>query len=184
MVAAQKMFSKLIIHHLRFFQMISLRIPLGVLSHAYFQCWPSYRMRCYCSSFVSPHIMPLPPTSDFSYIPSSYPMAVPSAAPPSPPEYIAVTFVHYPGCWLPAVLLCDPTAALLRMGPFIRAEDACKDTRAQTHTESLGEPLHSNQCKPNKAQGKPRLIDLTPIPGLWALLGVHAGPLRGCGCLL
>lgn len=34
-----------------------------------------------------------------------------------------VTFVHYPGCWLPAALFCDLTAAFLRMGPFTWAAE-------------------------------------------------------------
>lgn len=34
-----------------------------------------------------------------------------------------VTFVHYPGFWLPAALFCDLTAAFLRMGPFTWAAE-------------------------------------------------------------
>lgn len=37
--------------------------------------------------------------------------------------YNVVTFVHYPGFWLPAALFCDLTAAFPRMGPFTWAAE-------------------------------------------------------------
>lgn len=67
--------------------------------------------------------------SQISLHPSSPPV---SAGPSSPLAFVrnVVTFVHYPGCWLPAALFCDLTAAFLRMGPFTWAAEHGWDTPA------------------------------------------------------
>ena len=70
----------------------------------------------------------------------------PPLTPPSVSVYIVVTFVHYPGFWLPAVLLCDLPAALPRMGPFIRA----KEHGWNTHTHACTLNHMTNHFSPGK----------------------------------
>lgn len=58
--------------------------------------------------------------------------------------YIAVTFAHFPGCRPPAVLLCDLTAALPRVGSFIKAREQRNNTN-NTHKHKYTTTQHKCQ---------------------------------------
>lgn len=80
----------------------------------------SLSVLCYQCLYIFLHLLFLPALQ------CRFPLCL---TPPPPPLIplsscmLVVTFVRYPGCLLPAVLLCDLTAALPRMGPFIRAKE-------------------------------------------------------------
>ncbi len=86
---------------------------ISIFSHCFFNCTFFFTSACIFSCIFSLYLL--------SSVGS---LCAPHPAPhPSVLMYAVVTFVCYPGCLLPAVLLCDLTAALPRMGPFIRAKE-------------------------------------------------------------
>lgn len=102
----------------------------------------------FCTFLLSLSVIPIAPLLELSYqqlwiflhlifIPSIQQLL--PLKPPCPLSslYIVVTFVHYPGCWQPAVLLCDLTAAFPRMGPFIRPAEHREDTNTHVHKHTL-----------------------------------------------
>lgn len=109
----------------------SLNVQIKYLIYSFPFLTLSLSIHSYC---VSLSIEVAAPAFFLAFSPVLLPPALPT---PSVTVYIVVTFVHYPGCWLPAVLLCDLTAALPRMGPFIRSKeqekDTCTHTCIQTH---------------------------------------------------
>lgn len=100
----------------------ALPLSLSIRSHCLLCLYLATSM-CECSYILSSCLL-------------SNQCVFPEPAHPPSLVYIVVTFVRCPGCWLPAVLLCDLPAALRRMGQFIRAKDQGQDTLSHTHVHT------------------------------------------------